>query len=61
MHAHFDRLLGLLGNIDLAAGIVSNDHHGKAWGDAMCRLEPRDVAGDAAAEPFGIGLSVDDL
>jgi hypothetical protein len=60
VHADFDGLPGLLVHIDLAARIMSDDHHGKARRQAMLDLEALHMAGNAAAQPFGKGLPVDD-
>jgi hypothetical protein len=61
VHADFDRLLGLLRHVDLAARIVADDHHRQAGRDAVLGLESLHVAGNTAAQPLSVGFSVDDL
>ena len=61
IHADLDRLLRLVGDIDLARRILADQHDRKAGRQAMLGLKLRHGFGDAAAQTFGIGFSVDDL
>ena len=53
--------LGVLAaDIDLAGGIVADQHHGQARRDLMLALDPRDLVGDAGAQLRGNDFSIDD-
>jgi hypothetical protein len=57
--ARFDGRLALVAHIDLAGGIVADQHDGEAWHDAMRRLELRDDPCDLAPQRRRMKLAVD--
>ena len=59
-HAGGLGLLVLAADIDLARGIVADQHHRKARRQLMLALDPRDLFGDAGAKLCGNDFSIDD-
>ncbi len=59
-HAGGLGLLVLAADIDLAGGIVADQHHREPRRQLMVALNARDLVGDAAAQFGGNDLSIDD-
>ena len=61
VHADFDGLLRLVGDIDSGGRILAHQHHREAGGEAVLCLEFGHGLCNAAAQGFGIGLAVDEF
>ena len=59
-HAGALRLLVLAADIHFTGGIVAHQHHRESRRQAMLALQPRHLAGDAAAKLRGDEFSIDD-
>ena len=57
-HARFFGLLDLGVHIDLAGGVITNQHNGKTRRHAMFRFQRLDLPGDGLPECFGNCLTV---
>ncbi len=60
MHARGGGLLALAADIDLAGGVLADQHHGQARRQAVLGLQGRDLGGDLLAKLGREGLAVDD-